>query len=54
MNLNNNKENWFIYCNNVNGVCGFHCKDFHKEWKDKQRNNNSVLFFSYSINATIC
>ena len=57
MTRNDKKYKCCISCNNNQGVWGFHWKDGHEEWKNKQgRNpfvrfsnpvNNAVIYFSY-------
>ena len=53
MNHNNKKYKWRISCNNGQGAWGFHWKDGHEEWKNKQGNKPSVRFSNPSNNAII-
>ena len=50
---NNNKYKWCISCNNGQGAWGFHWKDGHEEWKNKQGKNPSVHFSNPANNAVI-
>ena len=50
---NNNKYKWCISCNNGKGAWGFHSKDGHKEWKNKQGKKPYVLFSNPANNAVI-
>ena len=45
----NNKYKWCTYWNNGNGAWGFHWKDGHEEWKNKQGKN---LYFRFSNTST--
>ena len=53
MTLNNKKYKWYTSCNNVNYSCGFHRKDGHSEWENKQCNNSSVHFSNSTNNAIL-
>ena len=53
MTLNVKKYKWYTSCNNVQGAWGFHWKDGHEEWKNKQGNNPSVRFSNPANNAVI-
>ena len=50
---NNNKYKWCTSCNNGQGAWGFHWKDGHEEWKNKQGKNPSVHFFNPANNSVI-
>ena len=62
MTCNDKKYKWNISCNNGQGTRGFHWKDGHKEWKNKQGKkpfvsfsnpaNNSVIYCSYLMNTS--
>ena len=46
---------WRISFNNGNGMWGFHMKYYHKEWKEKQGNNEYVHFdYSATNSVTYC
>ena len=53
MTCNNKKYKWCIYFNDGQGAWGFHCKDVHEEWKNKQSKNPSVCFSNPANNAVI-
>ena len=40
-------------CNNGKGACGFHWKDGHEEWKNKQGKKPSGRFYNPATNAVI-
>ena len=44
MNSNNKNYKWCISCNNGQGAWGFHRKDGHKEWGNKQGKKPYVCF----------
>ena len=46
MTHNNNKYQWCISCNNSQGDWGFHWKDGHREWKEKQVKDKLVQFLA--------
>ena len=47
------KYKWCIYCNNGQGAWGFHWKDGHEEWKNKQGRKPSICFSNPTKNALI-
>ena len=53
MTRNKNKYKCCTSCNNGQGEWGFHWKDGHKEWKNKQGKNPSVHFSNPTNNAII-
>ena len=53
MTRNNKKYKWYTSCNNGQGAWGFHWKDVHEEWKNKQGKNPSVHFSNPVNNALI-
>ena len=53
MTHNNKKYKWCISCNNGQGAWGFHWKDDHKEWKEKQAKNKLVQFSDSATKALI-
>ena len=50
---NDKKYKWCTYCNNVNDAWGFHWKDGHDEWKNKQGKKSSACFPNSATNAII-
>ena len=50
---NNKKDKWCMSYNNGQGYWGFHWKDGHEEWEDKQGNKPSVSFSNPIINTVI-
>ena len=53
MTHNDKKYKWCISCNNGKGAWGFHWKDGHEEWKNKQGKKPSVCFSNHATNAVI-
>ena len=53
MNRNNKDYKWCTSCNTGQGAWGFHWKDGHEEWKNKQGKNPSVSFSKLANNALI-
>ena len=53
MTRNDKKYKWCTSCNNGKGAWGFHWKDGHEEWKQKQVKNNLVQFSDSATNAVI-
>ena len=53
MTCNNKNYKWCISCNNGQGAWGFHWKDYHREWKEKQVKNKLVQFSDSATNAVI-
>ena len=53
MNHNNSKYKWCTSCNNGQGAWGFHWKDGHEEWKNKQGKKPSACFSNPATNAVI-
>ena len=53
MTHNYNKYKWCTPCNNGKGEWGFHWKDGHEEWKNKQGKNPSGCFSNPATNAVI-
>ena len=53
MTSNNKKYKCCTYFNNVNGKWGYHCKDGHNEWKNKQGKKSSVSFSNHANNTII-
>ena len=53
MNRDNKKYKWCISCNNGQGAWGFHWKDGHEEWKNKQGKKASGRFSKPAKNAVI-
>ena len=62
MTSNDKKYKWWIYCNIGQGALGFHWKDGHEEWKNKQGmkpfgcftnpTNNEVIYCSYLMTSS--
>ena len=50
---NNKKYKWCTSCNNGQSAWGFHWKDGHKEWKNKQVKNPYVSFSNPGNNSVI-
>ena len=50
---NYKQYNWCTSCNNVQGAWGFHWKDGHEEWENKQGKKPSVRFSDPVTNAVI-
>ena len=50
---NDKKYKWCISCNNGKGAWGFHWKDGHKEWKNKQGKNPYGFISNPATNAVI-
>ena len=50
---NDKKYRWCISCNNGKGAWGFHWKDGHEEWKNKQGKKSSGRFSNPATNAVI-
>ena len=50
---NNKNYKWYTSCNNGQGSWGFHWKDGHEEWKNKQGKKPYVRFSNPSTNAVI-
>ena len=53
MTCNEKKYKWFISCNNGKNAWGFHWKDGHEEWKNKQDKKPSGRFPNPATNAII-
>ena len=53
MNRNDKKYQLCTSCNNVKGAWGFHWKDGHEEWKNKQVKKPSIRFSIPANNAVI-
>ena len=53
MTHNNKKYKWCNSCNNGQDAWGFHWKDGHEEWKNKQGKKPSVRFSNPANNALI-
>ena len=53
MNRNDKKYKWCISCYNGQGALGFHWKDGHEEWKNKQGKKPSDSFSNPATNAVI-
>ena len=53
MTHNNNKYKCCTYFNNGQGAWGFHWKDGHEEWRNKQGKKPSVHFSKPANNAVI-
>ena len=53
MTRNNNNYNQCNYYNNGQGSWGFHWKDIHEEWKNKQGKKPSVRFSNPVTNTVI-
>ena len=53
MTHNDKKYKWCTSCNNGQGAWGFHWKDGHKEWKNKQGKKPSGRFSNPVTNAVI-
>ena len=53
MNRNDKKYNWCTSWNNGQGAWGFHWKDGHEEWENKQGKKPSVRFSNPANNAVI-
>ena len=49
----NKKYKWCTSCNIGQGAWGFHWKDVHEEWKNKQGKKPSVSFSNTANNALI-
>ena len=47
------KYKWFIYGKNYNVAWGFHWEYPHKDWKEKEGNNNSVRFSDSATDTVI-
>ena len=55
MTRNHKQCMWCNSCNNVQGVWGFHWKDGHEEWKNKQVKKLSLRFSNTTTNrVTYC
>ena len=50
---NNKKYKWCTSCNNGQGAWGFHWKDGHEEWKNKQGKKSSFRFSNPATNIVI-
>ena len=53
MTRNKNNYKWCTSCENGQGAWGFHWKDGHEEWKNKQGNKPSVRFSNPANNTLI-
>ena len=53
MTCNKKKYKWCTSFNNGQGAWGFHWKDIHEEWKNKQGKKPYVRFSNPSTNAVI-
>ena len=53
MTRNDKKYKWCISCNNGQGAWGFHWKDGHDKWKNKQGKKPSGSFSNPATNAVI-
>ena len=53
MTRNDKKYKWCTSCNNGKGAWGFHWKDGHEEWKNKQGKKPSGSFSNPATNAVI-
>ena len=50
---NNKKYKWYTSCNNGKVAWGFHWKDGHEEWENKQGKKSSVNFSNPATNTVI-
>ena len=53
MTRNDKKYKWCTSCNNGKGAWGFHWKDGHEEWKNKQGKKPSGRFSNPATNVVI-